>query len=346
MYDSDQEEESLFIRQEIKVDRGQEPLRIDKFLMDKLEQVSRNKIQNACHDEAILVDGQPIKPNFKVKPGQLVEVTMSRPSHAADWLAPEAMDLDIRYEDDDLMVLYKPAGMVVHPGVGNHTGTLVNGLVHYFSARNLPVMDGNEPDRPGLVHRIDKDTTGLMVIAKTGYAMTHLARQFFDRSIERTYQAIVWGGPDPTAGSIEGNIGRHPRERLQMTVFPDGEEGKPAVTHYKVIKDYYYVSLVECKLETGRTHQIRVHMKYLGHTLFNDERYGGNQILKGTVYSKYRQFVQNCFDALPRTALHAKTLGFMHPRTGKHMFFDTKLPEDMQSVLDRWDTYVAGRKEV
>lgn len=328
----------------IVIDGKQEPLRIDKFLMDRLEKVTRNKVQTAIEQGLIMVDGKQIKPNFKVKPGQVVTVRSRRSAGGSHEVLPEAMDLDIRYEDEDVLVIYKPHGLVVHPGIGNHSGTLVNGLAHHFKNTDLPVMEGNDADRPGLVHRIDKDTTGLMVIAKNDYAMSHLAKQFFDHSIERTYQAIVWGSFDEQEGTIEGHIGRHPRERMQMTVFPEAEAGKHAVTHYTVLEDMYYVSLVECRLETGRTHQIRVHMKHIGHTLFNDQRYGGHQILKGTVYSKYKHFVMNTMSMLPRTALHAKTLGFIHPRTEEKMQFDTDLPEDMQAVLDRWRKYVATRK--
>lgn len=338
------ERDPLVEVQTIVIDPKQEPIRIDRFLMDRVQQISRNRLQNAITDGSVTVDGKVVKPNHKVKPYQEVKLYIPRPNADRDWVAPEPMDLDVRYEDDDLMVIYKPAGLVVHPGIGNHSGTLVNGLMHYFKSRNLPVMEGNEPDRPGLVHRIDKDTTGLMVIAKNEASMTALAKQFFDHSIERTYQAIVWSGFDEQEGTIEGHIGRHPRERMLQCVFPHGEEGKHAVTHYKVLEDLYYVSLVECRLETGRTHQIRVHMRHIGHTLFNDERYGGNRVLKGTVYSKYRVFVERTFDMIPRTALHAKTLGFIHPTTGEKMVFDTDLPDDMQKVLDRWRAYVSTRK--
>lgn len=329
--------------QTIKIDPKQEPRRIDHFLMDRIEKISRNRLQNSISNGAVLVDGVAVKSNHKVKPGQVLTLYIPRPNANKDWLEPQSMDLDIRYEDDDLLVLYKPHGLVVHPGIGNHGGTLVNGLVHYFKSKELPIMEGNEADRPGLVHRIDKDTTGLMVIAKNEASMTHLARQFFDHSIDRTYQAIVWSGFEEESGTIEGHIGRHPRDRMQMTTYPDGESGKRAVTHYRVLEDMYYVSLVECKLETGRTHQIRVHMKHIGHTLFNDARYGGDRILKGTVFSKYKTFVDNCFGVLPRTALHAKTLGFVHPRTGEHLIFDTDLPDDMTQVLDKWRNYVASR---
>lgn len=343
--DYDAMEKDPFVEvQTIKIDPKQQPIRLDRFLMDRVERISRNKLQQAIAEGAVIVDGKVVKSNHKVKPGQSVKLYIPRPNADKNWLEPEQMDLDIRYEDDDLMVLYKPAGLVVHPGVGNHSGTLVNGLVYYFQNKELPVMDGNEPDRPGLVHRIDKDTTGLMVIAKNSAAMTALAKQFFDHSIERTYQAIVWGGFDEEGGTIEGHIGRHVKDRMQMAVFSDGQEGKHAVTHYTVLEDLYYVSLVECRLETGRTHQIRVHMKHIGHALFNDERYGGNRVLKGTVYSKYKTFVERTFDMIPRTALHAKTLGFLHPTTGEKMIFDTDLPADIQGVLERWRAYVSSRR--
>ena len=328
----------------ILVDPKQEPIRIDKYLMGKLEKVTRNKVQSSIVNGLVLVDGKVVKSNHKVKPLQKIECLVPESNENTINVIPEDIPLDIHYEDEDVLVIYKPSGLVVHPGVGNTSGTLVNGLLHYFSKKDLPVMEGNDVDRPGLVHRIDKDTTGLMVIAKNELAMSGLAKQFFDHSIERTYQALVWGSFEESEGTIEGNIGRHLKDRLQMAVFPDGEVGKHAVTHYKVLEDLYYVSLVECRLETGRTHQIRVHMKYIGHTLFNDERYNGNSILKGTVYSKYKQFVQNTFELIPRTALHAKSLGFIHPRTGKKMRFDTELPKDMQAALDRWRAYVSTRK--
>jgi len=279
-----------------------------------------------------------------VKPGMSIAVVLPK-ALPSDHILAENIPLDIRYEDEDIMVIYKPPGLVVHPGVGNYTGTLVNALAYHFQHSPLPVMEGNSPDRPGLVHRIDKDTSGLLVIAKKEDIMGAMARQFFDHSIERSYQAIVWGTPEPEKGTITGNIARHPRFRMQMAVFdPEEEIGKPAVTHYKVIEDLYYVSLVECKLETGRTHQIRVHFSHLGHPLFNDERYGGDRVRKGTQFSKYKTFVQNCFELMPRQALHAKSLGFVHPRTGKSMFFDSDLPDDMTSVLEKWRAYVETRK--
>jgi 23S rRNA pseudouridine1911/1915/1917 synthase len=325
------------------VDPKQTPIRIDKFLMDRVERVSRNRLQNAMKSGSILVNGKEIKPNYKVRPKDEIKLVLPNPPSDHD-LLPEDIPLNIVYEDDHVLVINKSAGMVVHPGVGNYTGTLVNGLIHYLN-KDLPIKEGNRMDRPGLVHRIDKDTTGLMVIAKNEFAMTHLAKQFFDHSIEREYRALVWGQPDPENGTVEGNIGRDPKNRILMTVFPDGDEGKVAITHYETIEPMYYVSLINCKLETGRTHQIRVHMKYWGHTLFNDTRYGGNQVLKGTVFSKYKQFVQNCFKIMERQALHAHSLGFIHPHTGEKMKFVSDLPDDFQQLLEKWRHYLANRKK-
>ncbi len=323
----------------IAVDPGQEQLRIDKFLMSRLEKVSRNRLQLAIKAGAIVVNDKSIKPNYKIRPKDVIKVVLPKNVNDPDHIIPEDIPLDIVYEDDHLMVINKAAGLVVHPGTGNHSGTLVNALVHHFKQKDLPVMQGNSSDRPGLVHRLDKDTTGLMVIAKTEAAMTHLAKQFFDHSIERSYNAIVWSGFEQDAGRIEGNIGRHPTDRLRMHVHEDGETGKHAVTHYQVIEDFYYVSLVECRLETGRTHQIRVHMNHIGHPVFNDDRYGGDRIRKGTVYSKYKRFVENCFELCPRQALHAKSLGFVHPHTNEKMQFDSELPSDITSALNKWKAY-------
>jgi 23S rRNA pseudouridine1911/1915/1917 synthase len=330
---------------EIKVDPKQRPIRIDKFLMDRIEKASRNRIQNAIKSGSILVDEKEVKPNFKVKPGQRISVVIPRPPDQGKGVIPQNIPLDIRYEDDDLMVIHKPAGMVVHPGIGHFKGTLVNALAYHFGKGNLPVMDGNYQDRLGLVHRIDKNTSGLLVVAKTDYAMTHLAKQFFHHTIERTYYALVWGEPEEDQGTIRGNVGRHPRHRHLFTVFPEGEAGKWAVTHYKVLERLYYVSLVQCNLETGRTHQIRVHMQHLGHPLFSDERYGGDRIVKGTIFSRYKLFVENCFTLLPRHALHAKSLGFVHPVTGKDMYFESDLPTDFQQALDAWRGYIEHRRE-
>ena len=316
--------------------KGQQPLRIDKYLMNFIENATRTKIQAAAKDGSIYVNGEPVKSNYKVKPFDEIKVLFSHPPYEY-LLTPEDIPLDIVYEDDELLVVNKPAGMVVHPGHGNYSGTLINALTFHFE--NLPK---NSDERPGLVHRIDKDTSGLLVVAKTEFAMTHLAKQFFDKTSEREYIALVWGNVENDEGTVEGHIGRHPKNRLQNTVF-DGddadEKGKLAITHYKVLERLGYVTLVSCKLETGRTHQIRVHMKYIGHTLFNDARYGGERILKGTTFTKYKQFVENCFKVLPRQALHAKTLGFIHPKTGEKLSFSQELPEDMKQCVEKWQAY-------
>lgn len=329
------EERDLYELTRITADPGQEPLRVDKFLSNFLERTSRNRIQNAAKAGNILVNDQPVKANYKVKAGDEVVVVM--PEEPREFsVEPENIPLDIVYEDKDLIVLNKPAGLVVHPGHGNYTGTLVNGLMYHFN--HLPDASADN-SRPGLVHRLDKDTSGLMVVARDEYAMTHLAKQFFDRTIERSYVALVWGDFDEEEGSIEGNIGRHLRDRLKMAVFSEGEEGKYALTHYKVLQRFGYVTLVECRLATGRTHQIRVHMEHIGHPLFNDSRYGGDRIVRGTVYTKYKQFVENCFQIMPRQALHAKSIGFSHPNSGERMSFKSELPEDFEGVLEKWDRY-------
>lgn len=313
--------------------QGQEPLRVDKFLMNFIENATRNKIQKAARQNSIWVNGTPVKQNYKVKAGNTVKVMFQHPPYEL-LLTPEVIPLTLVYEDDTLLIVNKSAGMVVHPGHGNYSGTLLNALVYHF--KNLPK---NSSERPGLVHRIDKDTSGLLVIAKTEAAMTHLAQQFFEKSSERQYVALVWGNVEADEGTIEGSIGRNPKNRLQMMVFPEGNHGKAAVTHYKVLERFRYVTLVSCKLETGRTHQIRVHLKHIGHPLFHDARYGGDKILKGTTFTKYRQFVQNAFKLLPRQALHAKTLGFVHPKTRVFMRFDSELPEDMASCIEKWRGY-------
>jgi len=341
---NDEQSDEFFDHIEIKIDPKQSPIRIDKFLMDRMERATRNRIQNAIRSGSIRVDNKEVKPNFKVKPGQVISAVVPRPPGEGVGVVPQRIPLDIRYEDEDLLVLYKPPGLVVHPGPGHHRGTLVNGLAYYFGKYNAPIVEGNYQDRLGLVHRIDKNTSGLLVIAKSDYAMTHLAKQFFNHTIERTYYALVWGEPELDAGTITGNVGRHPRFRQLFTVFPEGESGKWAVTHYKVLERLYYVSLVQCNLETGRTHQIRVHMQYLGHPLFNDERYGGDRIVKGTVFSKYKEFVERCFTLLPRHGLHAKSLGFVHPTTGEQMHFDSDLPKDFEDALEEWRGYVKSRK--
>lgn len=332
---SEDENEDLYEHYAFTAEKGQQPLRIDKYLMNFIENATRNKIQAAAKEGSIFVNGTPVKSNYKVKPFDEIRVLLAHPPYEY-LLVPEDIPIDIVYEDDYLLVVNKPAGMVVHPGHGNYSGTLINALTFHFE--NLPK---NSNERPGLVHRIDKDTSGLLVVAKTEQAMTHLAQQFFDKSSEREYVALVWGNVEADEGRIEGHIGRHPKNRLQNTVFEgdDIEKGKPAVTHYKVIERLGYVTLVSCKLETGRTHQIRVHMKHIGHTLFNDERYGGEKILKGTTFSKYKQFVDNCFKILPRQALHAKTLGFVHPVTQKKMSFSTEIPDDMQQCIEKWRAY-------
>ncbi len=336
---TDLDNEELYEHYRFTASDGQVPLRVDKFLMNFIENATRNKIQQAAKAGNILVNDNPVKSNHKVKPKDVVRVVLAHPPHE-NLLVAEDIPLDIIHEDDDVIVVNKPAGMVVHPGHGNYSGTLVNGLIHHIE--NLPT---NSNERPGLVHRIDKDTSGLLVVAKTEYAMAHLSKQFFDRTTERLYYALVWGNIEEDSGTIEGHIGRSFKNRLQMDVFPDGEYGKPAITHFKVIERLTYVTLVQCKLETGRTHQIRAHFKHIGHTLFNDERYGGDQILKGTTFTKYKQFVENCFKALPRQALHAKTLGFTHPTSGEFMQFNSKIPEDMEACLEKWRTYTLNSKD-
>lgn len=325
--------QDLFEHYSIVAAQGQEPLRVDKFLMNFIEHATRNKIQKAARQHYIWVNGTPVKQNYKVKAGDAVKVMFQHPPYEF-LLTPEAIPLNLVYEDDTLLVVDKPAGMVVHPGHGNYSGTLLNALVHHF--KNLPK---NSSQRPGLVHRIDKDTSGLLVVAKTEAAMTHLAQQFFEKSSEREYVALVWGNVAADQGTIEGHIGRNPKNRLQMMVFPEGNQGKAAVTHYKVLERFRYVTLLSCKLQTGRTHQIRVHLKYIGHPLFHDARYGGDRILKGTVFTKYKQFVQNAFKLLPRQALHAKTLGFVHPKTGTRVYFNSEWPEDMANCIEKWRGY-------
>lgn len=332
------EEQELFEHYKFIADKGQELLRIDKFLMDRIPNTSRNKIQIAAVAGNILVNKKTVKSNYKVKPDDQISIVLPYPPRVIE-LIPENIPLTILYEDEEVLVINKQAGIVVHPGYGNYTGTLVNALVYHFD--NLP--DGNMNNRPGLVHRLDKNTTGIMVVAKTEHAMNHLANQFFERTTERRYHAIVWGDFDEEEGTVIGHVGRSLKNRKVMQVFPEGEYGKHAVTHYKVLKRYGYVTLIECKLETGRTHQIRIHLKHIGHHLFNDFEYGGDAILKGTSFSKYKQFINNCFEILPRQALHAKSLGFEHPATGKWMQFESELPDDMKTVLDKWDVYTANR---
>jgi 23S rRNA pseudouridine1911/1915/1917 synthase len=338
--DDENVENELYEHHRIIADKGQGLLRIDKFLMIRIENASRNKIQQAAKAGNILVNGEPVKQNYRVKPSDVISVVMAHPPRDTEVLSEE-IPLNIVYEDEHLLVINKDAGMVVHPGYANFEGTMLNALVWHLRSRPGARAD----EMPLLVHRIDKDTSGIILVAKTEEAQTRLARNFFDHTIRRTYQAIVWGTPREPEGTITGHVGRNLNNRLIMAVFPDGSHGKHAVTHYKVLRSYDYVSLIECRLETGRTHQIRAHMKYLGHPLFGDERYGGNQILKGTTSGSYRKFVENCFQICPRQALHAKSLGFNHPVTGKEMFFDSALPADMRTVLDRWERYLAGRGE-
>ena len=317
------------------VDKGQQPLRIDKYLMNFIENATRNKIQAAAKAGHIFVNDIVVKSNYKVKPNDQIRVLFEHPPHE-NLLIPEDIPIDIVFEDEHLLVVNKPAGMVVHPGHGNYSGTLINALLFHFE--HLP---NNSSNRPGLVHRIDKDTSGLLVVAKTEQAMTHLSAQFKAKTSERSYTALVWGNVEEEKGTIEGHIGRHPKNRLQNTVFEgdEADKGKPAITHFDVLERLGYVTLVRCKLETGRTHQIRVHMKHIGHTLFNDERYGGEKILKGTTFTKYKQFVDNCFKVLPRQALHAKTLGFVHPKTEEFMSFSCELPSDMEQCIQKWRYY-------
>lgn len=319
-------------------EKGQTLLRVDKFLVARMEKSSRNRIQQAADAGCILVNGKAVKSNYRVKPFDVVTIVMDRPRYELEIIA-EDIPLDIVYEDESLLVVNKPPGLVVHPGHGNYHGTLVNALAYHF--KDNPNYDVNDP-RMGLVHRIDKDTSGLLVIAKTPDAKTHLGKQFFNKTTKREYVAVVWGTPNPENGRIEGNIGRSLKDRLQMTVFPDGDMGKHAVTHYETIESFGYVSVVKCVLETGRTHQIRVHMKHIGHPLLNDARYGGDQTLRGTTSAKYRQFVNNCFELCPRQALHARTLGFVHPETGKEMFFTSPIPSDMISMIEKWRTYIVA----
>lgn len=326
-------DDDLYEHYSFKAGKGQEPLRVDKFLMNFVENATRNKIQQAAKQGNIFVNGQVVKSNHRVKSNDIVKVMFSYPPHEY-LLTPENIPLDIVYEDEALLVVNKPAGLVVHPGHGNYSGTLINGLIYHFE--NLP---NNSSNRPGLVHRIDKDTSGLLVVAKTEQAMTHLANQFFNKTSEREYIALVWGDLSHDEGTITGHIGRHLKNRLLMDVFEDGSFGKEAITHYKVLERFSYVTLVSCRLETGRTHQIRAHFSHIGHPLFNDERYGGDKICKGTTFAKYKQFVENNFEILPRQALHAKTLGFEHPVSGAFMRFDSPIPQDIEECIQRWRNY-------
>jgi len=331
--DQEELEDELYEHHRFEASKGQAPLRVDKFLMNLVENATRNKIQQAAANGNIFVNNIPVKSNYKVKANDVVRVLLEHPPFE-NIIIPENIPLDIVYEDDQLLVINKPAGLVVHPGHGNYTGTLVNALAYHFE--NLPM---NSSERPGLVHRIDKDTSGLLVVAKTDHAMAFLAKQFEEKTSEREYVALVWGNVVEEEGTVTGYIGRHMKDRMQMSCYDNEEYGKWAVTHYKVLERLGYVTLVSCKLETGRTHQIRVHMKHIGHTLFNDERYGGHLILKGTTFTKYKQFIDNCFKTLPRQALHAKTLGFQHPTTKEFMRFDTEIPQDMMECVEKWRVY-------
>jgi 23S rRNA pseudouridine1911/1915/1917 synthase len=338
-FDDNSEEIEQFEHYRFIADPGQGLLRIDKFLSNRIEGTSRNRIQTAADAGSILVNGISVRSNYRVKPGEEVTIMMDYPRRELK-IIPEDIPLNIVYEDEDLMVINKPAGLVVHPGHGNYSGTLVNGLVHKY--QDLELYGSNDP-RPGLVHRIDKNTSGLLVVAKTELAKLNLALQFFNKTTKRKYVALVWGNMATDEGTIEGNIGRSTRNRQIYTVFPDGESGKPAVTHYRVMERLGYVNLVECVLETGRTHQIRVHMKHIGHPLFNDDIYGGNMILRGTTYAKYKQFVENCFSLMPGQALHARILGFTHPLTKEEMVFDSELPENFTRVIEKWRNYISNR---
>lgn len=331
--------DELYERFNITIDKGQEPLRIDKFLTNRIEGATRNKLQQAMNLGMVLVNGVAVKPNYKVKPSDSIIVYSDMSPDETD-VVPEKMNLDIVYEDADLMIINKPAGMVVHPGSGNYSGTLLNGVSYYLQQQNPSISEDVLP-RFGLVHRIDKNTSGLLVLAKTDKAMRQLAKQFFDHTVRRQYVALVWGDMENDSGTIIAHVGRHLRFRKLFEAYPEGDHGKDAVTHYNVLERFGYVTLVQCVLETGRTHQIRVHMKHIGHPLFNDDFYGGDKIVKGTIYTKYKQFVDNCFQICKRQALHAKTLGFIHPTTGEEMFFDAPLPEDMEQVIEKWRKYAS-----
>lgn len=338
--DVQENSDELYERFSLTVDKGQEPLRIDKFLMQRIEGATRNKLQQAINLGMVLVNGKEIRPNYKIKPQDSIVVYSDMHPDETD-VVPEQINLNIFYEDDDLLIINKPAGMVVHPGSGNYSGTLLNGVAWYLQQKNPHLTEDVLP-RFGLVHRIDKNTSGLLVLAKTDNAMRQLAKQFYDHSIKRQYVALVWGDVEKDSGTIIAHVGRHQRFRKLFEAYPEGDHGKEAITHYRVKERFGYVTLVECVLETGRTHQIRVHMKHIGHPLFNDDFYGGDKIVKGTVFSKYKQFVDNCFAICPRQALHAKTLGFIHPATHEEVFFDTELPEDIHNVIEKWRGYVTS----
>lgn len=338
--EEEDEQSGLYEHFNFSVDKGQGMLRIDKWLTNRMEKVSRNRIQSAADAGNILVNGKSVKSNYKVKPQDVISIVLPYPRRELE-IIPENIPLNILFEDEDVIVLNKEAGMVVHPGHGNYTGTLVNALTYHL--KDVPLFQTGDM-RAGLVHRIDKNTSGILVIAKNEFAHAYIAKQFFDHTTKRVYTALVWGNMEEEEGTIVGNVARSTKDRLKMAVYPEGDQGKHAVTHYKVLERLGYVNLIECRLETGRTHQIRVHMEFMKHPLFNDERYGGDQILKGTTFSKYKQFVNNCFETCPRHALHARSLGFVHPRTKQEMYFESELPSDMKQLLERWRTYVASRE--
>jgi 23S rRNA pseudouridine1911/1915/1917 synthase len=339
-----EEQEDLYEKRVFNIDKGQEPIRIDKWLQQRIEGATRNKIQKGIDAGFLTVNNKVVKSNYKIKPGdELVLMTFINPDYTE--LKPENIPLNIVYEDEDVLVLNKEPNMVVHPGVGNYTGTMLHGVAYHL-LQQKPGLTEEDLPRYGLVHRIDKNTTGLIVLAKTPEAAAHLSKQFFNHTVKRRYTALVWGNMEEDEGTINAHIARHKQFRKMFAAYPEGETGKHAITHYKVIQRMNYVTLAECILETGRTHQIRVHMKHIGHTLFNDWEYGGDRILKGTIYTKYKQFVDNCFELCPRCALHARVLGFIHPRTQKEMYFETDLPNDMQSVIDKWSRYVGNVKEL
>ncbi|MEO7445666.1 MAG: RluA family pseudouridine synthase [Ferruginibacter sp.] len=338
------ESDELYERLSLVIDRGQEPVRIDKFLMNRIEGATRNKIKQGIEHHRVLVNDKPIKNNYKIKPGDKVIIYDTGSSESSD-IVPQQMSLDILYEDEDILIINKPVGLVVHPGSGNPDGTLVNGVAWYLR-NSLGEIDESTLPRYGLVHRIDKNTSGLLVMAKSQKAMSDLAKQFFNHTVHRRYAALVWGDFNEDSGTITGHVGRHQRLRKLFTTYPEGEHGKEAITHYTVLERFNYVTLVECRLETGRTHQIRVHMQHIGHPLFNDDFYGGDRIVKGTVYTKYKQFVDNCFSLCPRQALHARELGFIHPVTRKEMFFTSPMPEDMAAVIEKWRRYSLFKNEI
>lgn len=342
--DTQDNNDELYERFNITIDKGQEPLRIDKFLVNRIEGASRNKVQQAINAGMVTVNGNEVRPNYKIKPSDSIIVYSDMSPEETD-VVPEKIDLNIVYEDADILIINKPAGMVVHPGSGNYSGTLLNGVAYYLQQQNASISENTLP-RFGLVHRIDKNTSGLLVLAKNDKAMRHLAKQFYDHTIQRKYVALVWGDMEKDEGTIIAHVGRNLRFRKLFEAYPEGDHGKDAITHYKVMERFGYVTLVECVLETGRTHQIRVHMKHMGHPLFNDDFYGGDKIVKGTVFAKYKQFVDNCFQICSRQALHAKTLGFIHPSAEKEIFFEAELPDDMKEVIEKWRKYGSQRSEI